>query len=135
MVRAIKERNVKIKIITPGQKSDHLMTRNSSRALYGDLLDAGAEIYEYSPTMIHAKILIVDGHWSVVGSTNFDNRSFGINDEVNLATRSPELAGRLTQDFQNDVVQCRRVTYDEWKNRPVWERAFETAGWFLQRQQ
>lgn len=135
MLRAIKERQVKIKIITPGQKSDHLMTRNSSRALYGDLLEAGAEIYEYNPTMIHAKILIVDGHWSVVGSTNFDNRSFGINDEVNLATRSPALAERLTQDFQNDLAQSRQVTYAEWKKRPVWERAFETAGWFLQRQQ
>jgi len=135
MLQAIKERQVKIKIITPGRKSDHLMTRNSSRALYGDLLEAGAEIYEYNPTMIHAKILIVDGHWSVVGSTNFDNRSFGINDEVNLATRSPELAERLTQDFQSDLAHCRRVTYDEWKKRPVWERAFETAGWFLQRQQ
>jgi len=135
MLRAIKERHVQIRIITPGRKSDHAMTRNSGRALYGDLLEAGAEIYEYNPTMIHAKVLIVDGHWSVVGSTNFDNRSLGINDEVNLATRSPELASRLTQDFQHDLAECRRVTYDQWKKRPVWERAFETAGWFLQRQQ
>src|SRR5438874_4992623 len=126
MLRAIKERHVQIRIITPGRKSDHAMTRNSGRALYGDLLEAGAEIYEYNPTMIHAKVLIVDGHWSVVGSTNFDNRSLGINDEVNLATRSPELASRLTQDFQHDLAECRRVTYDQWKKRPVWERAFET---------
>ena len=135
MLRAIRERHVQITIITPGRKSDHLMTRNSSRALYGDLLEAGAEIYEYNPTMMHAKVLIVDGHWSVVGSTNFDNRSFGINDEVNLATRSPELAERLTQDFRADLAQCRKVSYAEWRKRPVWERAFETAGWFLQRQQ
>jgi len=135
MVRAIKDRGVEIKIITPGRKSDHAMTRNSSRALYGDLLEAGAEIYEYKPTMIHAKIMIVDGLWAVVGSTNFDNRSFGINDEVNLAARDAGLATRLTQDFRNDLAQGRRITHDEWKKRPMWERAFESVGWFFQRQQ
>ena len=85
MVRAIQERGVAVKIITPGQHSDHLLTRRSSRRLYGPLLKAGAKIYEYEPTMIHTKVLVVDGIWSVVGSTNFDHRSFGINDEVNLA--------------------------------------------------
>lgn len=135
MIRAIKERGVQIKVITPSRKSDHAMTRNSSRALYGDLLKAGAEIYEYQPTMIHAKIMVVDGIWSVVGSTNFDNRSFGINDEVNLAARSPELAARLIRDFENDLAQSRRITYEEWKQRPVWERTFESVGWFFQRQQ
>jgi cardiolipin synthase len=135
MVRAIKDRGVEIKIITAGRKSDHAMTRNSSRALYGDLLESGAEIYEYRPTMIHAKIMIVDGLWAVVGSTNFDNRSFGINDEVNLAARDSNLATQLTQDFRNDLAQGRRVTYQEWKKRPVWERAFESVGWFFQRQQ
>lgn len=135
MLKAIKERGVEIKILTPGHKSDHMMTRNSGRALYGDLLQAGAEIYEYTPTMIHAKILIVDGQWAVVGSTNMDNRSFGINDEVNLAARSPELAARLTQDFQKDLSQSRRVTYQDWQHRPIWERAFESVGWFFQRQQ
>jgi cardiolipin synthase A/B len=135
MIRAIKDRGVKIKIITPGRRSDHAMTRNSGRGLYGDLLQAGAEIYEYTPTMIHAKVMVVDELWSVVGSTNFDNRSFGINDEVNLAARSPELAARLIQDFENDLQQSRRITYEEWKRRPIWERTFETVGWFFQRQQ
>jgi len=134
-VRAIQERRVEIKIITPGRKSDHAMTRNSSRALYGDLLEAGAEIYEYRPTMIHAKIMIVDGLWAVVGSTNFDNRSFGINDEVNLAARESGLATRLSEDFRNDLAQGRRITFEEWKKRPMWERAFESVGWFFQRQQ
>jgi cardiolipin synthase A/B len=135
MIRAIKERGVQIKVITPGRKSDHTMTRNSSRALYGDLLKAGAEIYEYKPTMIHAKVMVVDDIWSVVGSTNFDNRSFGINDEVNLAARSPELAARLTRDFEDDLAQSQRITYEEWKRRPIWERTFENVGWFFQRQQ
>ena len=85
MVRAIRERGVAVTILTPGQHSDHLLTRRSSRRLYGPLLKAGAKIFEYEPTMIHAKVLVIDAMWSVVGSTNFDHRSFGINDEVNLA--------------------------------------------------
>jgi cardiolipin synthase len=135
MVRAIEERGVQIKIITPGRRSDHGMTRKSGSALYGDLLRAGAEIYEYQPTMIHAKIMVVDELWSVVGSTNFDNRSFGINDEVNLAARGLELATRLTRDFENDLQQSRRITYEEWNRRPIWERTLDSVGWFFQRQQ
>jgi cardiolipin synthase len=135
MLRAVKERGVTIKILTPGAKSDHAMTRNSSRAMYGELLKAGAEIYEYRPTMIHAKIMIVDGEWSVVGSTNLDNRSFGLNDEVNLAARSPGLALRLMQDLEHDLTQSDRISYEQWKNRPVFERVSEKIGWFLQRQE
>src|SRR5215471_14887454 len=74
LLRAIQERHVEVKVITPGRKSDHAMTRSSSRALYGTLLKAGARIAEYQPGMLHQKVLIVDGVWSVVGSTNFDNR-------------------------------------------------------------
>jgi cardiolipin synthase len=79
--------------------------------------------------------MIVDGQWAVVGSTNFDNRSFGINDEVNLAARDSGLAARLTHDFQDDLSHSRQVTYEEWKKRPIWERVFESVGWFFQRQQ
>jgi cardiolipin synthase len=135
MVRAIKERGVEVKIVTPGKHSDHLLTRTSSRRLYGDLLRAGAQIYEYEPAMIHAKVMIVDGLWSVVGSTNFDNRSFGLNDEVNLAAFDDELAARLYEDFARDVADSRRVDYEEWKRRSVFERAHEWLGWVLERQQ
>ena len=85
--------------------------------------------------MIHAKILLIDGIWGVVGSTNFDNRSFGINDEVNLAARDPEFTQRLQQDFANDLAHSRKVTYQEWKRRPVLERVPELLGWVLERQQ
>jgi len=135
MVSAARERGVKIKILTPGPKSDHALTRSSSRAMYGDLLKAGAEMYEYRLTMIHAKIMIVDGEWSVVGSTNLDNRSFGLNDEVNLAARSPELAQRLTQDLEHDLTQRDRITYAQCKKRPLFARVFDNPGWFLQRPQ
>lgn len=135
MVRAIRERGVKIQIIVPGKKSDHAITRNSSRRLYGDLLAAGAKIYEYEPTMVHAKTLVVDNMWSVIGSTNFDNRSFGINDEVNLAAFDEKLAARITEDFERDRDSSRAVNYEEWRRRSIFERIHELFGMLLERQQ
>jgi cardiolipin synthase len=135
LVRAIRERGVEIKIITPGKQNDHVLTRRSSRRLYGELLEAGAEIYEYEPAMIHTKSMIVDRTWSVVGSTNFDNRSFGLNDEINLAAFDRQLAERLDLDFRQDVTASRAVSYDEWRRRSIFERAHEWLGWVLERQQ
>ena len=135
LLRAIKERGVEVKIIVPGRHSDHLLTRRSSRRLFGDLLKAGARIYEYEPAMIHAKTMMVDNLWSVVGSSNFDNRSFGLNDEVNLAARDRTLAARLEEDFARDLSESREVTYEEWRRRSIFERAHEWLGWLLERQQ
>jgi cardiolipin synthase len=135
MVRAMRERGVEIKIVTPGQHTDHLITRRSSRRLFGDLLRAGAWIGEYQPTMIHAKVMLVDGVVSVVGSTNFDHRSFGLNDEVNLVTFDAALADRLEEDFARDQALCRAVSYKEWMGRSRVERLTEWFGWLLERQQ
>jgi len=135
LVRAMHERGVEVKILTPGRHADHVLTRRSSRRLYGELLRAGASIYEYKPSMIHAKVLVVDGAWSVVGSTNFDNRSFGLNDEVNLAAYCPELATRLEEDFARDLAVSREVSYRAWRRRPLFERGHELIGWLLERQQ
>ncbi|OLD16082.1 MAG: cardiolipin synthase B [Acidobacteria bacterium] len=135
LVRAVRERNVEVVVLVPGKRSDHMLTRSSSRHAYGKLLKAGASIHEYEPSMIHAKILLIDSIWGVVGSTNFDNRSFGINDEVNLAARDPDFTQRLQQDFAKDLACSRKVTYQEWKRRPVLERAPELLGWVLERQQ
>lgn len=135
LVRAVCERNVEVVVLVPGKRSDHMLTRSSSRHVYGKLLKAGASIHEYEPSMIHAKILLIDGIWGVVGSTNFDNRSFGINDEVNLAARDAEFTQRLQGDFAKDLAHSRKVSYEEWKRRPVLERAPELLGWVLERQQ
>jgi cardiolipin synthase len=135
MVRAVRERGVEVKIIVPGKHSDHLLTRRSSRRLFGDLLKAGAEIYEYEAAMIHAKTMIVDGLWCVVGSTNFDNRSFGLNDEVNLAASDETLAARLAEDFARDQKDSTPVSYEEWSRRSIFERMHEWVGWLLERQQ
>jgi cardiolipin synthase A/B len=131
LVKAVRERKVDVTIVVPGKKNDHLLTRRSSRLLYGDLLRAGARIFEYQPAMIHAKCMIVDGVWSVLGSTNLDSRSFGLNDEVNVAFPDRAVAERLEQDFQNDLRQSREITYDEWKRRPLWEKLQELVGWLL----
>lgn len=134
LVRAQK-RGVAVSIIVPGKHGDHALTRSSGRSAYGDLLKAGANIYEYEPSMIHAKITVVDGVWSVVGSTNLDNRSFGINDEINLAVLNPDVASRLTRDFEEDAGRSRRVTLQQWEDRPLYERALEWLGWVIEREQ
>ncbi len=128
-------RGVEVTILVPGKKSDHLLTRRSSRALYGDLLRAGARIFEYQPSMIHAKIALVDGLWTLAGSTNFDSRSFALNDEVSLAMADRAVTGRLEQDFQNDLARSRQISYEEWSHRPIWERAQERIGWLIENEQ
>jgi cardiolipin synthase len=134
LCRAV-ERGLRVRILVPGRKSDHMVTRSTSRAGYGELLKAGAEVYEYQPSMIHAKVLCVDELWVVVGSTNFDNRSFGINDEVNLAIRDANVAMRFENDMALDLDQSRRISLEEWKHRPVTERATELMGLVFERQQ
>jgi len=134
MVRA-RQRGVAVNILVPGRKNDHALTYSSGRRNYGDLLKAGAVIHEYQPSMIHAKIAVIDGVWSVVGSANIDNRSFGINDEVNLAVLDPRFAATLTANFDDDVAHGARIDLQDWERRPVWERMVEWAGWVVERQQ
>lgn len=129
------EHGLRVRILVPGRKSDHMVTRSTSRAGYGALLKAGAEVYEYHPAMIHAKVLCVDGLWAVVGSTNFDNRSFGINDEVNFAVRDAAVATRFENDMALDLDQSRRVSLEEWNHRSLAERATELIGMVFERQQ
>ena len=128
-------RGVVVDVIVPGQLNNHPIARRASRRRYGALLEVGVRLHEYQPSMIHAKILIVDQVWSVVGSTNFDNRSFGLNDEVNLAVQGETLARRLEIDFNADVAQCQQVTMGEWQQRGVGERVLATLGILLERQQ
>jgi cardiolipin synthase len=135
LVRAVRERNVAVRIIVPGASNNHPFTRLASRRRYGPLLGAGVEIHEYQPGMIHTKTLTVDGLWVVVGSTNFDSRSFDLNDEVNLVAVDGALAARLGEEFAADLLQCQRVTYEQWSRRPLSERIMATAGRILERQE
>ena len=134
LVRAA-EQGVSVNVIVPGKHDDHALTRSSGRSAYGRLLKAGAKVYEYETSMIHAKIAIFDGVWSVVGSTNLDNRSFGINDEINVAVLDGLIADRLTRDFEEDARQSRKISLEDWKNRPISERLLEMLGWVFEREQ
>ena len=134
LVQAVK-RGVSVNVIVPGKHDDHALTRSSGRSAYGKLLKAGANVYEYEPSMIHAKIAIFDNAWIVVGSTNLDNRSFGINDEINLAVLDPQIATRFIRDFEEDAVQSKRVTLNDWESRPLSERFLEMVGWVFEREQ
>jgi cardiolipin synthase len=130
IIQAACERNVEIKVLTPGDNNDQKITRASSRHLYGSLLKHGIKIYEYQPSMNHTKTLMVDDMWTVVGSTNFDYRSFSINDEVNLAVMDRAFARRLTLDFETDLANSREITYAEWRDKSrfrIADRLFSLA--------
>jgi cardiolipin synthase len=124
-LEAALKRGVKVRIIMPGKNTDASLVRRASRATWGRILRAGAEMYEYQPTMFHCKVFIVDGLWTSVGSTNFDNRSFRLNDEANLNIYEREFAARQIRDFEADRKKSRRITLEEWENRPGTEKAWE----------
>jgi cardiolipin synthase len=119
------ERGVKIRILLESKQTDALPVKYASRYAYERLLARGIEIYEYQPTMMHTKVLVVDGVWSMFGSANFDNRSLELNDELNVAVTSRNLASRLMQDFEQDLKVSHRIQLDEWRQRPLLEKTRE----------
>ncbi len=119
LIEAVQKRGVKVQILTAGPYIDHPMVRRVSRRSSLHLVQAGAEIFEYQPSMIHAKLLTIDEKWSVVGSTNFDHRSFALNDEVNLAALDPELARVIDSDFLDDLKKSHRLTLAMLKERSL----------------
>jgi cardiolipin synthase len=127
-------RGVKVQIIVPGGHIDTKVTRRAGRSRWGPLLEAGVEIFEYRPTMYHCKVMIVDDVWTSVGSTNFDNRSFRLNDEANLNVYDADFAAEQARSFEGDKEHSHRVTLEEWKNRPWTERLKERAAGLLRSQ-
>ncbi|AMV42528.1 MULTISPECIES: cardiolipin synthase [Paraburkholderia] len=115
------KRGVDVRILTPGRHIDTHTVREASRACWGPLLEAGVQMFEYQPTMFHVKLLVVDEYLVSVGSTNFDSRSFKLNDEANLNIYDTAFARRQTQIFADDLANSRRVTLDDWNSRP-WTR-------------
>jgi cardiolipin synthase A/B len=118
-------RGVKIRLILEGDITDAMPVKYASRKHYEDLLNAGIEIYEYQPTMMHTKTLVVDGMWSMFGSANFDNRSLELNDELNVAVTNRGLAARLLEDFAQDLKVSRRLELETWRRRPLLSKARE----------
>ena len=125
------KRGVKVRIVVPGKHIDSETVRSASRARWGPLLQAGAVIAEYRPTMYHVKVMIIDGLLVSVGSTNFDNRSFRLNDEATLNIVDAGFAAQQTKIFEADLAQSTVISYAAWVDRPLREKAIEhVANWF-----
>ena len=120
-------RGVRVRVVVSGEHIDSDTVRSASRAQWGPLLAAGAVIAEYAPTMYHCKVLLVDELLVSVGSTNFDNRSFRLNDEATLNIVSRSFAQQQTAVFEADLAQSRRISYAQWAERPMREKLAE---WF-----
>lgn len=127
-------RGVRLRLITPGKITDTETVRSASRSTWGPLLEAGAQIYEYQPTMYHCKVMIVDQRMVSVGSTNFDNRSFRLNDEANLNVYDTAFAAHQTGVFEQDLTRARRVSLEDWQNRPLLEKLKERLAQVLHSQ-
>lgn len=118
-------RGVRIEIMLAGKHNDTWWARHNSVRLYGKLLRAGVEIYEFEPTMLHHKTMEVDGVWCTIGTTNFDNRSFSHNEETNLSIVDPIIVKSLQRIFEEDRERCARVTIEGWRRRGILQRTQE----------
>ncbi len=134
-IRRTARRGVAFVAIVPGSHTDQRWVRLASRRMYGRLLEAGVRIFEYEAGMTHVKALLVDELWAVMGTTNFDNRSFEHNDEVNVAFRDPGVTARVAADLEADLRNSTEITLDAWRKRPLWEKLIGTVAWILERQQ
>jgi cardiolipin synthase len=114
---AAKARGVDVRVMVAGIHNDNWLARQNSVRLYGPLLKAGIDIFEYNHTMLHQKTMVVDGVWSTVGTTNFDSRSFAHNEENNVCFSDKALARRLEEIFVGDMKGCDRITLEQWRSR------------------
>jgi cardiolipin synthase len=122
-----RRRGVEVELILPGIWTDTEEVRRASRHFWGELLQAGVKIYEYEPTMYHVKIVIVDDDWASLGSANFDERSFRLNDEINIHVFDRDFAGEQIRNFEEDKARARPVTLAAWKRRPL---NIKLSDWF-----
>jgi cardiolipin synthase A/B len=117
-------RGVRVVVLAPG-KTDSQFTYTASRSHYGALLLGGIQVFEYQASLMHAKTIVVDGVWATIGSTNFDNRSFALNQEINVTVYDKSTAQRVEQIFNDDLKYSKEITYDAWQSRSIFERLFD----------
>lgn len=118
-------RGVTVRLMVAGRHNDTWWARQNSLRLYGKLLGAGVEIYEYQPTMLHQKTMVVDGAWATVGTTNFDNRSFALSEETNVCLHDRALVENLQTTFLSDLARCQKIELPDWRARGAWQRTKE----------
>jgi cardiolipin synthase len=128
LVKAV-QRGVDVQVEVPGSNIDLPMVRFASWGHYGDMLKAGVKIYEYQPTMLHNKTIVIDGIYSSIGSINFDARSMNANAEETLAFYDRGFAAKMEAMFQDDKKHCQEITYEKWDNRGIHRRIIETIFW------
>jgi len=119
------KRGVRIRVLVPDKHTDSKVVRIVSRREWGPLLESGVEIYEFEPTMLHTKMLIFDGFMVSVGSTNFDTRSFELNDEASLNVYDSAFAADMTRLFESDLARATRYRFENWRSRPLTQKLAE----------
>jgi len=127
-------RGVDVRVIVPGEFTDVPIVRQASRWHYELLLRRGIRIFEFQPTMMHAKTMVVDGAWTTIGSSNFDDRSFRLNDEVNINVYNDDVAAQMETMFHADLARCEEVTLRKWFRRGWLDRAKENVAGFFRPQ-
>ncbi|MBS1825917.1 MAG: cardiolipin synthase B [Acidobacteria bacterium] len=128
------ERGVRVMVMLAGESSDTWLAKANSMRLYGKILEAGVELYEYMPTMLHQKTMLVDDLWATIGTANFDHRSFRLNEETIVCLYDPEIVDQLRETFDADLQHCRKVDLAQWKKRGLGRRAGEWIAALLQDQ-
>jgi cardiolipin synthase len=124
LARAVR-RGVAVRLMVAGRYNDTWWARQNSVRLYGRLLEAGVEIYEFEPTMLHQKTMVVDGVWATVGTANFDNRSFALSEETNVCFHDAALIEELEAVFAADLQSCRKIELADWRKRGMWQHTKE----------
>jgi cardiolipin synthase len=127
-------RGVDVRVLTNGPHTDREVVRQAGRRCYEPLLACGARIFEYQRTMLHAKVLLVDSHWVTVGSVNFDNRSFALNDELNISFGDPGVVAGLEKHFLADLEHTRELDLAAWHARPLAMRSRELVSALVRRE-
>jgi cardiolipin synthase A/B len=124
LVKAV-QRGVDVRIILPGPNNDQPLTKSAGRAAYGQMLEGGVKIFEYQPTMIHEKSMVIDGLFSMFGSSNLDARSSEINEELDVVVYDQKFGHEMETVFEKDLKQSLEYTLRQFKNRSLWERTTE----------
>lgn len=128
------QRGVEVHLMVPGKHTDNPFVRWAGCSLYRPLLEGGVNIYEFKPTLLHQKIVVVDGEWTHVGSTNFDARSLALNEEAGMGILDKEVAQQLIAAFYNDLRRCDKIELANWRKRPLFYRAFDEMAYLMRDQ-
>jgi len=127
VLRAAAERGVDVRILMNGRRVDKEVVRRTGQLRYDTLMESGVRLFEYHHTMLHAKVLIVDDGWANVGSSNFDHRSFGLDDELNVSFSDPGVVAELQKHFLDDLDGAEEIDLQRWRSRPLRRRVVERA--------